>query len=187
MSNDAIQKLIRSAGLLPEHEIQLLTEALVKRSFAKDETLLDQGEVCRCWWFIIEGATFQYKLDDELEYNIIDLSITHDWVVNHKSFTSQDPSSYTIKAFEDTVVYELNIHEIHRLIGASQAFLQMGKILDGATSRVTFFDNNSTPDEKYTYLMQNRRGLIQSFPQKMIASYLKITPETLSRVRARLS
>lgn len=75
----------------------------------------------------------------------------------------------------------------HRLIGQSQSFLQMGKILEESTSRIDFFDNNNTQDEKYQYVLENKPELIQSFPQKLIASYLKITPETLSRVRNRFS
>lgn len=63
----------------------------------------------------------------------------------------------------------------------------MGKILDASTSRIDFFDNNNTPDEKYQYILKNKSEFIQKFPQKLIASYLKITPETLSSVRNRFS
>jgi hypothetical protein len=59
--------------------------------------------------------------------------------------------------------------------------------MDSAVSRVIFFDNASTPTEKYLYILNNRLQLIQAFPLKMIASYLKITPETLSRVREKVT
>jgi hypothetical protein len=62
----------------------------------------------------------------------------------------------------------------------------MGRILEESTSRIDFFDNNNTPDEKYRYIIANKPKLLQKFPQTIIASYLKISPETLSRVRKRL-
>ena len=63
----------------------------------------------------------------------------------------------------------------------------MGKLLDQAVSRIEFYDNNNSPDEKYVHLLENKPIVIRKFPQKVIASYLKITPETLSRVRKRIS
>ena len=120
-----------------------------------------------------------------LEY--IDLYIKNDWVINHKSFSTRQPSEYTIQSFKKSFVYELTIDSVHKLISKSQAFLTMGKILEESTSRINFFDNNNTPDEKYDFIINNKPQLLQEFPQKIIASYLKITPETLSRVRKRLS
>jgi len=78
----------------------------------------------------------------------------------------------------------LSIHSIHALVAKSQVFLQLGKLLDLATERTHFFDTSASPAEKYKYLQQNRSKLLQKFPQKMIASYLKIAPETLSRIRS---
>ncbi|PKG42822.1 Crp/Fnr family transcriptional regulator, partial [Psychroflexus sp. MES1-P1E] len=111
---------------------------------------------------------------------------SNDWVINHKSFTTRKPSEYSIQAFEESFIYELSIDAIHRLIAQSQSFFQMGKILEESTSRIDFFDNNNTPDEKYDFIIKNKPSLLQKFPQKIIASYLKITPETLSRVRKRI-
>ena len=110
-----------------------------------------------------------------------------DRVINHKSFTTRKPSENLIQAFEDSTIYELSIEAIHKLIATSQSFLQLGKILETTISRIDFFDNNNTPDEKYRFILEHKPMLLQKFPQKIIASYLKITPETLSRVRKRFS
>ena len=56
-----------------------------------------------------------------------------------------------------------------------------------SVSRIVLFDNALTPKAKYAYVLNNSPQLIQEFPLKMIASYLKITPETLSRSERRLS
>ncbi len=132
---------------------------------------------------MITGAVYHYKITSDLNENIINLNIPNDWILNQKSFTSQEPSEYDIKVYEESTLYTLSIEVIHRLIAQSQSFLQLGKTLYDVTLRVDFFDNNNTPDEKYLYILKNKPDLFQNFPQKMIASYLKITPETLSRVR----
>lgn len=183
----SILELLNRTGEFSEKESLLLEQELQFRKLKKDEFLLKKNNTCSSVCFVVSGCFYQYNIDSELNKNVIDLSITNDWVINHKSFTSRKPSEYSIQAFEDSSVYELSIDAIHRLIAQSQSFLQMGKILEESISRIDFFDNNNTPDEKYQYMLKNKPKLLQKFPQKVIASYLKITPETLSRVRKKFS
>ncbi|NRB63931.1 MAG: Crp/Fnr family transcriptional regulator [Saprospiraceae bacterium] len=184
--DELVLELLKKAGKFSEKESILLKKELRYRKLNKDDYLLEKGNTCSSLSFIISGSFYQYSVDLELNKNIIDLNISNDWVINHRSFTTRKPSEYSIQAFEDSSVYELSIDAIHRLIAQSQSFLQMGKILEESTSRIDFFDNQNTPDEKYSFILENKPKLLQVFPQKMIASYLKITPETLSRVRKRI-
>ena len=73
---------------------------------------------------------------------------------------------------------------IHELIARSPVFLQLGKILEGAASRIHYLDNSMSPYERYNDLIKNRPLVQQMFTLKLIASYLNMTPETLSRVRS---
>ena len=186
MHNPLIESLSRT-GSYSEKELMLLEKELRLRELKKDEILLNKGEVCSSLCFIISGALYQYEIDSDMNKSIIDLNVANEWVLNHKSFTLQKASEYYIRSYENTSVYELTIESIHKLIALSQAFLQMGKILEHSVSRIDFFDRKYIPDEKYLHLMENRPELIRKFPQKLIASFLKITPETLSRVRNRFS
>ncbi len=185
--NHLISGFLAKVGRFSEEEVTFLTEELQYRTLKKDEILLDKGHICASLSFVLSGAFYQYKIDADENKNIIDLNVTNDWILNHKSFTTQKTSEYYIQAYVESSICFLTIESIHRLIAKSQAFLQMGKILEIAISRVEFFDNNNTPDEKYQYLLENKPEIIQKFPQKLIASYLKITPETVSRVRNRFS
>lgn len=184
--NDSFFNLLKKSGSFSEKETLLLRQELQSRVLKREAFLLNKGDVCSSLCFVISGSFYHYQIDADQNKNIIDLNIRNDWVINHKSFTTRKPSEYAIQAFEDCSYYELSIDAIHRLIDQSQSFLQMGKILEEATSRISFFDQNNTPDEKYLYLLNNKPNLLQQFPQTIIASYLKITPETLSRVRKRL-
>lgn len=185
--DESILELLNKSGKFSEKESLLLKQELQFKELKKDGILLKKGNVCSSLCYVISGSFYQYNINSEFNKNIIDLYTANDWVINHKSFTSRKPSNYSIQAFEDSSFYEISIDAIHRLIAQSQSFLQMGKILEETTSRIDFFDNNSTPDEKYLYVLTNKPNLLQKFPQTIIASYLKMTPETLSRVRKRLS
>ena len=184
---ESFLQLLKNAGTYSEKDALLLKKELHLKSIPKEGILLEKGQVCSSLCFIITGSFYHYRLDSESNKTIIELNIAQDWVINHKSFTSRNPSEYSIQAFGQSTYYEISMDAIHRLIGHSQAFLQMGKLLEEATARVHFFDNNSNPDEKYRYILENKPGLLLTFPQTFIASYLKMTPETLSRVRKRLT
>jgi len=183
----SIAEFLRKAGRFSEEEQQLLTKELQFKTIQKEEILLEKGAVCTWVGFVCSGALYQYTVDDAGHKQVIDLHVAKDWVLNPKSFTSQKPSAYTIAAYQESTLCILTIASIHRLIAKSQAFLQMGKILEVATSRIDFFDHPHSPDEKYLHILKTNPEIAQCFPLKIIASYLKITPETLSRVRNRLS
>ncbi len=182
-----VANYLKKSGNYTESEVATLLDSLQMTTCEKGELLLERGDICSAISFIIEGAVCQYKLDSDGDKIVIDLNISNEWVINHKSFTSRQPSANIIEAYKKTRLFSLSIETIHKLIEQSQSYLQLGKILDESTGRIQIFDNNLNPDEKYQYIMDQRPRLLQEFPQTLIASYLKITPETLSRVRKRFT
>jgi len=182
-----IAGILRSTGLYSHEEVALFERHTTIRSMSKDEIVVHRGEICRTAFFNITGAFYQFNYKDEIDLNVIDLHCDNEWFLNHSSFISQKPSDSFIKAYTDGQMLELDIESLHFLIGRSPAFLQLAKIFDQASLRIHFFDNRLTPLEKYQYILTHRQQLIQKFPLKLIASYLKISPETLSRVRESLA
>jgi CRP-like cAMP-binding protein len=166
---------------------RLLFEKEVKlRYINKNEILLQKGEVGASVFFNLKGLLYQHFQSEEKGHTILDLHLENEWVLNHRSFVTQQPADSSISSFTGGIILELSIQSIHYLVGCSLSFLQLNKIMDNAVSRIVLFDNALTPKEKYAYVLNNRPQLIQEFPLKMIASYLKITPETLSRVREKI-
>jgi CRP-like cAMP-binding protein len=174
--------ILNKVGRFSTSDIAEVEKVAVQRRFKKNEMLLTAGEVCRSAFFLISGTAYQFALND-IEENIIDLYTEGDSIINYVSFTGQKPSANNIRAYTDCEVFELTIHEVHRLIELSPVFFQLGKIMEQALSRMHYFDNALTPLQKYNHLLDTKSHLLQHFPLKMIASYLKMTPETLSRVR----
>jgi CRP-like cAMP-binding protein len=179
--------ILQGYGTFNESHALLFEKKIKIREIEKDEILLKQGEISSSIYYILEGSFYQYTTKNEIEQNVIDLHLSKEWFLNQKSFVNQKPSEAEIVAFSKSKIIELTVQSMHDLIAQSPAFFQLGKILDQSHSKIHFFDNTLTPLQKYEYILKNRPQLIQTFPLKIIASYLKITPETLSRVREKLA
>lgn len=181
---NVVKGLLSSIGNFSNEEIILFGERAIQRNFQKNEILLNEGDVCKSAFFIISGEAFQFCYDD-IDEHIIDLHIENEWCLNHSSFVTQKPSTVIIKAYSGLIVLELTITAVHELISISPSFFKLGSVLQQTVSRVQYFDNTNSAEEKHKHLFSTRPQLFQKFPLKMIASYLKITPETLSRIRAK--
>ncbi|RFS17882.1 Crp/Fnr family transcriptional regulator [Emticicia sp. C21] len=177
-----LQASLKKIGRFTAEDIATLEKLLVRKQFKKNELLLTEGAICQSVFLLVSGAVYQFSVND-IEENVIDFYIQSDWIMNYASFVGQKPSTTQMKAYTDCEVLELTIHKIHHLIEVSPAFFQLGKLMEQSMARMHYFDNSLTPLQKYNYLVETKPQLLQEFPLKMIASYLKITPETLSRVR----
>jgi CRP-like cAMP-binding protein len=179
--------ILSTTGNYSDNDKTLFERAVAVHTVKKDDVILREGTVCFSVFFAIEGAYYEYQWKDEIDLSIVDLHTENEWFCNQQSFVSQKRSETTIQAYSNGEILELSIHAIHSLIAQSPAFLQMGKIISQTNARTLFFDNDLNPMQKYRHILEHRPQLLQSFPLKMIASYLKITPETLSRVREKIA
>ena len=180
-------EILLTTGTYSNEEITLFEEVIKSRHVARNEFLLQKGQVTKSMYYLLSGSIYQYEQVSELDQNIIDLHIRGEWLLNYQSLISQRPSETYIQTFTDCHILELSLDMVHYLTGKSIAFLQLNRVLEGALRRMKFFDQAMTPVQKYNFILDNRPQLIQAFPLKMISSYLKLTPETLSRVRKSIS
>lgn len=178
------QKILENIGQFSSFDLELFENYTTQKSFNKNDIILKEGEVCKSLYFIQSGSLFQFQLKD-IDEVIIDLHLEGEWMFNHQSLTTQTASNTTIKAFSKSEVIELSLVSFHALASKSTSFLQFGKILNPTHTRTYIFDNSLNPAERYDYIRNAKPQLIKVFPIKMIASFLKIAPETLSRVRAK--
>ena len=174
--------ILKSVGRFSQDDINLFEKKLESKCFKKNEILLNEGEICSSVFYIIKGSAYQFSNED-IDENIIGLHIDRDWCLNYSSFINQKPSNAIIKAYTDLEVIELTRTSIHELISLSTSFFQLGKVLED--TRIQYFDNANTALQKHSHLFLSKSELFQRFPLKMIASYLKIAPETLSRIRGK--
>ncbi|WP_226389147.1 Crp/Fnr family transcriptional regulator [Penaeicola halotolerans] len=178
------KEVLDDLGQFSDFDSALFEKYALRRKLDKNEVLLHEGEICKSFFFILSGAFFQFQTVDTDEV-IIDLHLQNEWMFNQESLTEQVPSNTTIKAFTKSEIIELSLHSFHHLSSQAPAFLQFGSILNQTKHRTSLFDNSLSPADKYHYINLIKPELTKVFPLKMISSYLKVAPETLSRVRAR--
>lgn len=177
--------MLEPIGNFSDAERQLFNSSLSKKHLAKNEILVAKGDVSTSLYFIVKGCFYQFLDNREHHEKVItDLYIENEWMFNSESLSNQIPSKTTIQCFEQSEVLELTLENLHKLIAVSQRFLHFNKLFSIPNPKMIFYDGNLSPAEKYGYLLKTKPQLLQKFPLTMIASYLKIRPETLSRVRA---
>jgi CRP-like cAMP-binding protein len=173
---------------LSEQDIELLHQAFISKKYRKRQFLLQEGEVCKYIAFIVKGATRQYSVDDKGAEHVLNLAIENWWTSDRESFHNGTPSIYNIDAWEETDVLLLRkANGWYDKVNAIPAFCEMRKKLDDthhmATQRRLHSSFNYTAEYRYEELLQKYPEFLQRFPQHIIASYLGVTKETLSRIR----
>ncbi|MDQ1095537.1 MULTISPECIES: Crp/Fnr family transcriptional regulator [Chryseobacterium] len=180
-------KMLEQFGCFSEAETKLFHSMLTNKYVKKDEVLVRQGEISKSIFFVVKGSFYQlYFCQDREENHITDLYMENDWLFNADSLINQAPSKSAIICFSDAEVAELTLESLHQLIAFSRNFLLLNKIFNTLSSKIALYDEHLTPARKYNHILTSKPQLLQSFPLAMIASYLKIRPETLSRVRANI-
>jgi CRP-like cAMP-binding protein len=124
-------------------------------------------------------------MDNGSEFTL-NLFVESDWVMEYKSLIRQQPATTIIEATEESEVLELSLLDFHDLIKTSDQFFMVGKIFETGVWNQEFQSNRITPEAKYALLLSSKPQLINKFSLKIIADYLGMTPETLSRVRRKM-
>jgi CRP-like cAMP-binding protein len=176
-------EILNKIGQFSLFDCELFEKFTSRHRVGKNNILLKEGEICKSVHFVLQGSFIQYKTKDTDE-NIVDLHLKNEWMFNQESLTEQLPSTTNLKAFSNAEILSLPLNTFHYLCSKSHAFLQFGKILNQTKYRTSFYDSSLNPLEKYQFICEIKPELLNTFPLKLIASYLKMTPETLSRVRA---
>jgi CRP-like cAMP-binding protein len=178
-----------STAPLTDEQFEQISAVVRPRSFRKKQYFLQEGEVNKYYGFIVKGAMRQYRVDDKGIEHIVNLSIEDWWVGDRESWAMLTPSIYNIDAWEDTELLLLTKADTLKLVQEIPAFNEMVRKMDEmhsiAAQRRTNAVVSLPADERYTDLINNYPDLVQRFPQHIIASYLGISKETLSRVRNR--
>lgn len=180
----AVQSILQIARY-QEQEQNLFISHLTTKTFGKKEFILKEGQICRAIYFVNEGALRHYQYADNGDEITCNLFIENDWVLDMESFISQKPSKGFIECYYNAELLELSVHGLHSLIAVSQNFLALGSLMNTCIRDISF-DILPSPEEKYNHLIGTRPQLLQQFSLKHIASFLRITPETLSRVRRKI-
>jgi CRP-like cAMP-binding protein len=167
----------------------LFEKRLYYKEFEKNELLLRAGEVENFMYFLVDGVTriFQYKNDIEytLRFNFPIAPFN-----SYASFITQTPSLINVEALTDIKILRVSYSDMQSLYEESKMAERLGRrlieLLYVQREIKELQMHSKTAEDYYCELLNANDSLVQHIPQKHLASYLGITPESLSRIRKKL-
>ncbi|UWX62598.1 Crp/Fnr family transcriptional regulator [Chryseobacterium oranimense] len=186
---DYIQKL--SGEKLSEDDKLVIETHMKPRRFRKKQYFLQEGDVCKYTGFIVKGSARTFSVDEEGNENILKLSVENWWLTDFESFYHLTPSKYNIQAIEDLEILQVTNAQVEEFFKAIPAFSAMMEVIKQnnaiANQKRMQAVIRYTAEERFSDFVNNYPHFLQRFPQNMIASYLGLSPETLSRLRKKLN
>jgi len=180
---DYFQQLIP----LNKDEKLLVTELFKPRLYRKRQYVLQEGDVCNHFNFIVRGCLRMYKVDDKGDIHIIQFGVENWWLSNIGSFHDRKPSELNIDTLEDTMVLQISHENLLSLYMKAPKFDRIFRVLiekSFVSLQQRLLQNiSSTAEERYFTFLQTYTDLSTRLPQTQIASFLGISPEFLSRLR----
>ncbi len=188
MKNEILKYLSKYTLITEEIEIALHENTFIK-TLKKGSTLLKEGDISNECYFILKGCIRSYFLEEGEEKTIEFYTEEHSIVP--LNYGTSEPSEHYLECLTDTIVtvgnqkLEKETFKKYPQLESLSRVIAESVIIKQQKSHSKF--KTSTPEERYLNLLKNRPDLIQIVPQHQIASYLGIKPESLSRIRKRIT
>lgn len=181
------QKHIGEIASFSEEEMASILEAAKPKRLWKRQVFLHEGQVCQHLLWISRGVLRLYFVDRVGKEHTIEFGLEKSFLTDRQSLSQNSPSIYHIDALSEAEVLMLSRDSLIELTNKIPGFGELMRIitlqaLENYQSRILATLTLSA-DEKYRTLFKQNPGLLQQVPQHMVASYLGITPATLSRIR----
>ncbi|HEX8460488.1 MAG TPA: Crp/Fnr family transcriptional regulator [Segetibacter sp.] len=188
---EVLFKTINEKVLLTDEEQEVCKTFFTPKKLRKKQYLLQQDDISRYTAFVEKGALKSYTVDEKGNEHILQFALEGWWASDMYSFITSEPASYNIDALEDCELLLLSQQSseamMQKLPKMERYFRLLGQNAIVAMQRRMIGSLSQSAEEKYSKLVSTYPNIVQRVPQHMIASYLGITPETVSRIRKNLT
>ena len=174
-----------------EDEFTLLLSYFRREYIPRKFFYIKAGQVCRQRAYINKGSTRTFTMDEKGGEHILFFAFEDWWIGDLESYYHQQPASLNIQAMEDTELLVLPKSDLEKL---SIEIPKLKKMFEQKEQRSSFANmrrlqevKSLSPEERYLNLIQKHPQIFQRIPLQYIAMYLDIEPQSLSRMRKRLS
>jgi CRP-like cAMP-binding protein len=183
---DYIRQHIELTG---DEEAHLLSKAR-KRKFLKGQFVVQNGDVCRYENFVLSGCLKASYIDNQGEEHIVMFGIENWWIADLGSFISQTPADLNVQCVENSELVQIHYNDLQQLyleIPKLERFFRIIIQKSFVAAQKRIINNFTLPAvDRYLQFREKYPLIEQRVPQYMIASYLGITKEFLSKIRSQL-
>ena len=185
---EAFRKYISDKANLTDQELDMIEAVSVNKKLRRRQYLLQEGDVSRHATFIAKGCLRQYRLADDGTENIMRFGVENWWMSDRESYVTGQPSKSYIDCLEDSELIfwtKENFDLLQKQIPGLHAFIEslLARSFNAKENRI-HAAISFTAEEKYNTFLKNFPDIFNRVPLHMIASYLGISRETLSRIRS---
>jgi CRP-like cAMP-binding protein len=170
-------------------ELELINDFFEIKTIQKKEFLLQDGKICNFIAFIVSGTIRHFHIKDGIE-KTCDISCENAWVTDFQSFNNGTNCIMNLQAMENTDVLLIKKENLHKLYAECNKYETLGRLMaEQVAQRATEIAmslSSDKPEERFVKLMAKQPDLFQRVPQKYIANFIGISPESISRIRNRI-
>ncbi len=187
---ELLGKVIREKIGFSDNDLLTYYNFFSRQKIAKREQVLRAGELCKYNFFILKGCLRNYTIDAKGNEHVMQFAFEEYWISDSYSFLGEKPALYFIDALEETEVLVIDKQSYDAAFLAVPCLERYLRIaIQNAYISVQhrlLASHSETAEEKYLALKTRFPAIEQRVAQHQIASYLGITPESLSRIRRKL-
>jgi CRP-like cAMP-binding protein len=178
---------LKEKALLTDTEIEEVHACIVSKKIRKRQYLLQEGEVCHYNCFVAKGCMRSYRVGEDGAEHIMTFALPNWWVSDQESYNNGTPSKNNIDALADSELLLIEKKDWDKLVRDIPAFRDWrynlkSRGLDAAQNRIMSHISD-TAEEKYRKFITSYPDIFNCVPLHMVASYLGVSRETLSRIR----
>ncbi|MBK1895616.1 Crp/Fnr family transcriptional regulator [Chryseobacterium paridis] len=189
MDDPLITAIKQVIEISPDEE-KIIHSLFTLKAYKKGEFFLKEGEVCKYVGFIEKGLV-RYYINDDGEERTYGFSKENEFTSNFESFGPQTPSKQIIQALENSSIWTISYENLQKLYEQVKNGERFGRLSIEYVLIKTLKDRNSfhtdSPKSRYEKFIKEHFDLQQRVSQYYIASYVGVKPQSLSRIRKRIS